>query len=128
MLADTLSCSPAMGTLDGLKALLATEGRVALLSALKGAGVARLGDRQRLANEVTRAQRGAVSAREVPRPYPSWLVRGPVPRVRWDDPKLRRFLRLAEPPHGEQYDSFKLTVHTARGSKLSRDALLLHCI
>ena len=31
------------------------------------------------------------------RPYPSWLVGGAVPRVRWDDPQLEGFLRRNAP-------------------------------
>lgn len=34
---------------------------------------------------------------EPARPYPSWLVGGAVPRLRWDDPALERYLRSAEP-------------------------------
>ena len=113
-------------TLAELSECLAVDGRAALLTRLKQAGVAKLGHRQALANAVGRAQRAASAdddgssgrsetAARVPRPppsmpspraggpsegarpYPAWLVAGEVPRVRWDDPALTGYLRRAEP-------------------------------
>ena len=68
-------------TLDELAAILVTRGRVCLLSDIKGFGVAQLADRQRLANEVTRAVREGLVSRgvdELPADFAAAALRMPI--------------------------------------------------
>ena len=87
-------------TLAELVTLLATDGRVALIAALKAKGVEKLAHRQGIANAIERALKekppkpGLVSSRT----YPEWLVRGQVPRVAWmDTEELHMHLADAKP-------------------------------